>query len=188
MRTILISFLLVLMPILSGISNAADTEAIQLLTETRALLADEKIRWQRIHETPYTDTVTLTQDTKHLTIDICIDPKVQTIINTKPIMRTYVFDRDTRKRIWYVPPYGGIAAHVSTESVRPVVYAGWGRECFTYGAYRGSVCLGPYTTGYTTGIALFYRDTMWYTMSIMVTVGYSWSGHMTPGFGIGFGW
>ena len=187
MRRILISFLLVLTPILAH-AEANDSEAVSLLTETRELLGQEKIRWQRIHETPYTDQVTLTQTGKELTIDVCIDPKVQNIINKEPITRKYVFEQNTVKRLWYVPPYAGVAAHVSADGLRPALYAGWGKEILTYGIYHGYVGAGPYTTLTSAGCTIFYRDSMWYTVSIMITVGCTWSGKLFPGFAIGFGW
>ena len=163
-------------------------EAYTLLKTTRQLMVEEKIRWQRIHDMPYTDTVTLTQEKSTLTVDIVIDPKVTNIINRQPITRTYVFDQDQTPHAWYVPTYGGVAAHVSLMGFRPAVYAAWGMEVIKYKNYRGSFGIGPYVSGYTNGLALLYRDNMWYTVSALITIGYTWKGEYTPGFGLGIGW
>ena len=186
-RKLLISISL----ILTGICAAAATdvpEDVALLQKARTLMTEERTRWQRLHETPYTDQVTLIQEKNTLIIDITIDPKVSNIINSKPLTRRYTFESETQKRPWYCPQFGGVIAHAAFSGFRPGAYCAWGIPVITRGTYTGYAAAGPYTTGHSTGIALAYRDNAWYTVSILITIGCTLKGSIEPGLAIGAGW
>jgi hypothetical protein len=74
------------------------TRAVDELRKMRVILAQERRRWEAIHQNPTPDQMTSTVTKDGVDITVSIDTPVKNIVNDRPITRKYSLTRETKNR------------------------------------------------------------------------------------------
>lgn len=156
-------------------------DSIILHKRVQSLLEEEKIRWKKIHETPYSDKIEIEQLEDRMIVRLEIDASPYNIINREPIKRTYEFPKDTIDKPVLLPVTFGVAAGYSYgQNISPIVYVGLNPI-----KQFPNIYIGIYTTVLSLGGAVYYRNESLYKLTFICGVGYNIYNQISPSVGIG---
>ena len=131
-------------------------DSILQLTMVKAILVQEKERWQRIHTNPVPDNFTIKRTEKGYQMDVVIDSDIKNCINRQAITRTFNFTL-TRENTRFFDNFDLLLIGTVTypQGPRPALGIGFTPSLFGKTLFKHTA-VGLYSSVYTTGMTIYY--------------------------------
>ncbi len=156
---------------------------------SRDIVANEKKRWEIIHNNPVTDKASIEykDDNQTIILHVTIDTGISTVINSQPIERTYTFTAQKPRARIFPSPYIGVAglSYMHGDSIRPLIGIGITGEILPFSDAFKRVSTFLFTSIYSVGVGVSYCIVSEYKLDISLLYGMTYVSSVEQSFGFG---